>query len=99
MPFYAAPLVKGVMASENATPPDGFAAHLLDGGKFVKITEVNPDGSPYLRGEPGWEVAGITFPFPDKVVPEFAQNTDYSRHCRVLQTGGGKYYELYVPVG
>jgi len=99
MPFYAAPLVKGVMASENATPPDGFAAHILDGGKFVEITEVNPDGSPYLRGEPGWEVAGIDFPFPNKVVPEFAQNTDYSRHCRVLQTGGGKYYELYVPIG
>ena len=94
---YAAPLVKGVIASDSAAPPDGFEVHSLDGGKFVKITEVNPDGSLYLRGEPGWEVEFIVF--PDKAPPEISHSTDFSRHCRMLQTGGGMYYELYVPVG
>lgn len=95
--LFAAPLVKGVIASDSAAPPDGFDVHILDGGKFVKITKVNPDGSLYLRGEPGWEVECINF--PDKAAPEISNRTDFSRHCRMLQTGGGKYYELYVPVG
>ena len=92
--LYAEPLIKGVIAGE--TVPDGFETYTLEGGRFVKITEVNPDGSLYLRGEPGWDAEFINF--PDKEAPEIKGNTDFSRTFRMLQTGYGKYYELYVPL-
>ncbi|MCL2512315.1 MAG: GyrI-like domain-containing protein [Oscillospiraceae bacterium] len=94
--LYAEPLKKGVIAGESAVCPDGFNEYMLEGGKFVKITETNPDGSPYLRGEPGWEAEFVDF--PRKNAPDISESTDFSRHCRMLQTGNGKYYELYVPV-
>ena len=94
--LYAAPLIKGVPAADGDEAPDGFGEYTLDGGLFVKITEVNPDGSPYPRGEPGWDVEFISF--PNAEAPGIAHSTDFSRHCRMVQTGYGKYYELYVPV-
>ena len=94
--LYAAPLIKGVRAAEGERPPGGFEAYTLEGGLFVKISEVNPDGSLYLRGEPGWDVEFINF--PDEAAPEITRSTDFTRHCRMVQTGGGKYYELFVPI-
>lgn len=94
--LYAEPLVKGVVAADDATPPDGFDTYVLDGGRFVRITEVNPDGTLYRRGEPGWDVEFINF--PDEAAPNITDSTDFSRYCRMFQTGNGMFFELFVPV-
>ena len=92
--LYAKPLLKGFEAGNEM--PAGFDMYELEGGSFIKITETNPDGSLFMRGEPGWDVEFIKF--PNEEAPEINAETDFIRHCRMLQTGYGKYYELYVPV-
>ena len=94
IPFFSEPLIKGVFASEDVNAPEGFTEIFLKGGKFIKITELNPDGSPHLSMEPGWEVEEIRC-FPSDVHP---QQVDYTRHCRMVQSGSGRYYEYYIPI-
>lgn len=84
--FFAEPLIKGA--------PSAKGEYTLEGGRFLKICEAYPDGSPFPTHEPGWAVEwGVFLKNSGR-----AEVPDLSRHSRMVQREHGLYYEYYLPI-
>ena len=87
--YYDKPLIKGVLAEADTSTPAGLSNFLLEGGKYVKVTEDIPNG------EPGWEIEFLL----DSLENDTGHKPDMRRQLMIKQNDFGKSYEFYVPCG
>lgn len=85
--YFNRPLIKGIATAEGAAVPEGLSEFILEGGRYLRVTE------DILNGEPGWEIE-----YFEDTAKEAGCTADEKRQFIIKQNNYGKSYEFFIPI-
>ena len=85
--YFDKPLIKGVLANAETPVPEGLSEFMLEGGRYIKVSE------DALNGGPGWDIEIL----PYDLEKDTAYKANLKRQFLIKQNDFGKRFDLYIP--